>query len=41
MNHFPSIIMAATTISLIPILAVYVFLQRYIVESIALTGLKQ
>src|SRR5690606_33337209 len=37
MNHFPSIIMAATTISLIPILAVYVFLQRYIVESIALT----
>ncbi len=40
-NHFPSIIMAATAVSLIPVVLVYLFLQRYIIESIALTGIKQ
>ncbi|TVY08014.1 carbohydrate ABC transporter permease [Paenibacillus cremeus] len=40
-NKLPSIIMAATTVSLIPVVAVYLFLQRYIIESIALTGIKQ
>jgi multiple sugar transport system permease protein len=41
LNQQPSIIMAATTVSLIPVLAVYLFLQRYIIESIASTGIKQ
>ncbi|PZE20538.1 carbohydrate ABC transporter permease [Paenibacillus xerothermodurans] len=40
-NKFPSIIMAATTVSLVPVIVVYLFLQRYIIESIALTGIKQ
>ncbi|SHE14809.1 Inner membrane ABC transporter permease protein ycjP [Chlamydia abortus] len=40
-NQQPSIIMAATTVSLIPVVVVYLFLQRYIIESIALTGIKQ
>lgn len=37
----PGIRMASTCISIIPILIVYLFLQRYIVESIALSGVKQ
>ena|SRR5690625_4153822 len=37
----PSIIMAATTVSLVPVVALYLFLQRYIIESIALSGIKQ
>ncbi|WP_243459675.1 carbohydrate ABC transporter permease [Metabacillus bambusae] len=37
----PSVIMAATTVSLIPVIVLYLFLQRYIVESIALSGIKQ
>lgn len=37
----PSIIMAATTVSLIPVITLYIFLQRYIIESIALSGIKQ
>jgi multiple sugar transport system permease protein len=37
----PSVIMAATTVSLIPVVVLYLFLQRYIVESIALSGIKQ
>jgi len=40
-NQFVAILMAATTISIAPILALYLFLQKYIIESIALTGLKQ
>ncbi|WP_420832367.1 carbohydrate ABC transporter permease [Paenibacillus humicola] len=40
-NRFPSIIMAATMVSLVPVILVYLFLQRYIIESIALTGIKQ
>lgn len=40
-NQQPAIIMAATTISLIPVIVVYLFLQRYIIESIALSGIKQ
>lgn len=41
LNQQPAIIMAATTISLIPVVVVYLFLQRYIIESIALSGIKQ
>ncbi|WP_188692339.1 carbohydrate ABC transporter permease [Pullulanibacillus camelliae] len=37
----PSVIMAATTASLIPVIILYLFLQRFIVESIALSGIKQ
>ncbi|MGM7722786.1 carbohydrate ABC transporter permease [Metabacillus sp. Hm71] len=37
----PSVIMAATTVSLIPVIVLYLFLQRFIVESIALSGMKQ
>ncbi|MFU0799048.1 MAG: carbohydrate ABC transporter permease [Xylanivirga thermophila] len=40
-NQMPAIRMASATISLLPVLILYLFLQRYIVESIALTGLKQ
>ncbi|MFB5675748.1 carbohydrate ABC transporter permease [Paenibacillus terreus] len=40
-NQMPSIIMAATTVSLLPVFVLYMFLQRYIVEGIALTGIKQ
>lgn len=40
-NQQPSIIMAATAVSLIPVVVVYMFLQRYIIESIALSGIKQ
>ncbi|MFC5653316.1 carbohydrate ABC transporter permease [Paenibacillus solisilvae] len=40
-NRFPSIIMAATIVSLVPVIFVYLFLQRYIIESIALSGIKQ
>ncbi|MGZ9583975.1 carbohydrate ABC transporter permease [Paenibacillus marinisediminis] len=40
-NQQPAIIMAATATSLIPVLVVYLFLQRYIIESIALSGIKQ
>lgn len=40
-NKMPAIILAATTVSLLPILILYLFLQRYIVESVALSGLKQ
>ncbi|UVI33001.1 carbohydrate ABC transporter permease [Paenibacillus spongiae] len=41
LNQQPAIIMAATAVSLIPIVVVYLFLQRYIIESIALSGIKQ
>lgn len=37
----PSVIMAATTVSLLPVIIIYLFLQRYVVESIALSGIKQ
>jgi multiple sugar transport system permease protein len=40
-NPFPAITMAGTVISLIPVLLVYLFLQRYIIQSIALSGIKQ
>ncbi|MEW4372565.1 carbohydrate ABC transporter permease [Paenibacillus kandeliae] len=40
-RQMPSIIMAATCVSLIPVLLLYMFLQKYIVESIATTGIKQ
>lgn len=40
-NQQPAIIMAATAVSLVPIVVIYLFVQRYIIESIALTGIKQ
>lgn len=40
-NVFPALRLATTVISIIPILILYTFLQRYIVESIALSGVKQ
>lgn len=41
LNQMPAIRMASALVSIIPVLIVYLFLQRYIVESIALTGIKQ
>ena len=41
LNQMPAIRMATTVIAIIPILILYLFLQRYIVESIALSGVKQ
>lgn len=40
-SPLPSIILAATTVSLIPVVVLYLGLQKYIVESIALSGIKQ
>jgi len=37
----PAIRMACTAVSIIPVLILYLFLQRFIVESIALSGVKQ
>ena len=37
----PAIQLAITTVSILPVLAVYLFLQRYIVASIAMSGIKQ
>ncbi|MDN3954854.1 carbohydrate ABC transporter permease [Sporolactobacillus laevolacticus] len=36
----PSIIMAATTVSILPVVIIYMFLQRYIIDSIASSGMK-
>ncbi|MGI8483245.1 MAG: carbohydrate ABC transporter permease [Thermomicrobiales bacterium] len=36
----PSVNMAAAVLSLLPVLAIYLFFQRYIVENIAVTGVK-
>lgn len=38
---YPGITMAISVISAIPVIVVFLFLQKYIVESISLTGLKQ
>jgi len=40
-GKLPSITMAATTVSLVPVVVLYIFLQRYVVESVATTGIKQ
>ena len=40
-RQMPALRMASTVISILPVLAIYLFLQRYIVESIALSGIKQ
>ncbi len=37
----PAIMMAVTTLSILPVLAIYLFLQRYVVEGIATSGIKQ
>jgi multiple sugar transport system permease protein len=37
----PAISMATTVISIVPVLGIFLFFQRYIVESIALSGIKQ
>lgn len=41
LSQQPGIRMASTCISIIPVLIMYIFLQRFIVESIALSGVKQ
>jgi len=41
MQQMPAIRMASSCIVIIPVLILYLFLQRYIVESIALSGIKQ
>jgi multiple sugar transport system permease protein len=38
---YPSMTMALSVVSAIPVIIVFLFLQKYIVESISLTGLKQ
>ena len=35
-----ALIMAAATVALIPVLVMFIFLQRYFVEGIATTGIK-
>ena len=41
LSQMPAMRMASTTIAILPVLTVYLFLQRYIVESVALSGIKQ
>lgn len=38
---YPGVIMAGSVLSVFPVLVVYLFLQRFIVQSIALSGIKQ
>lgn len=40
-SSLPAVRLAITCVSIIPILILYLFLQRFIVESIALSGMKQ
>jgi len=40
-TNMPAIRLAVTAVSIIPVLIMYLCLQRYIVESIALSGVKQ
>lgn len=40
-NVFPGVNMAVTTVSILPILLLFVFMQKYIVQSIAYAGIKQ
>lgn len=40
-SPMPAIMMAITTISILPVLLLYLFLQRYIVEGVATSGIKQ
>jgi multiple sugar transport system permease protein len=35
-----NLLMAATTVTIIPVLILFVFLQRYFIQGITLTGLK-
>jgi ABC-type glycerol-3-phosphate transport system permease component len=35
-----NLVMAATLLAIVPLLTVYVFLQRFFVEGIALSGIK-
>ena len=37
---FPGMIMATTTLSIIPVVLVFLFLQRYIVDNLVLSGMK-
>jgi multiple sugar transport system permease protein len=38
---YPGVVMALAVISIIPVVIVFLFFQKYIVESVALTGMKQ
>jgi len=40
-TQLPAVRLAVTCVSIVPVLIMYLFLQRYIVESIALSGVKQ
>lgn len=39
--NYPGITMAGTVLSILPVLAVYLYLQKYIVQSVATAGMKQ
>jgi multiple sugar transport system permease protein len=38
---YPALTMAGNIVSIVPVLVVFLFLQRYIIQSVALSGLKQ
>jgi multiple sugar transport system permease protein len=40
-NMYPGVVMALAVIAVIPVIIVFLFFQRFIVESVALTGMKQ
>jgi multiple sugar transport system permease protein len=40
-SPYPGLTMAGNIVSIVPVLVVFLFLQRYIIQSVALTGLKQ
>jgi multiple sugar transport system permease protein len=40
-SPYPALTMAGNIVSIVPVLIVFLFLQRYIIQSVALSGLKQ
>lgn len=40
-NLYPGVVMALAVVAVIPVVIMFLFFQRYIVESVALTGMKQ
>lgn len=40
-SPYPALTMAGNIVSIVPVLVVFLFLQRYIIQSVALSGLKQ
>lgn len=40
-QSYPGVMMAGNVLSILPVLFIYLFLQRYIIQSVAMSGIKQ